>query len=139
MLNHTVLIGRIGNEITLKATNSGTEVVSFSLAVQRNYSKDTTDWITVVAWKGTATTIANYFKKGDTICIEGSIQTRNYDDKDGKKVYITEVVAEKVHFVTSKKEATANTETNTSSDNPAFSDVDDFMPIADDDIDLPFN
>ena len=134
MLNHSVLLGRIGQNIELKTTPKGTEVVSFNLAVQRNYSKDVTDWITVVAWKGTATTIAKYFQKGDLICVEGSIQTRNYDDKDGKKVYITEVVAEKVHFVNGKSELN-----NTSGNNTTFNtDADDFLPIGDD-ADLPFN
>lgn len=131
MLNHTVLIGKIGHELTLKTTPNGAEVVSFSLAVQRNYNKEIADWITVVAWKGTATTIVNYFKKGDTICIEGSIQTRNYDDKDGKKIYITEVVAEKVHFVTSKRESNTNTGDNNVANDVA--DVDDFIPVSDND------
>ena len=145
MLNHSVLLGRIGQELELKTTPNGTEVVSFSLAVQRNYSKDVTDWITVVAWKGTATMIAKHFKKGDMICIEGSIQTRNYDDKDGKKVYITEVVTEKVHFVNSKVEATTTaTETSavafTNTDTNVFAptESDGFIPISSDD-NLPFN
>ena len=113
MLNHTVLMGRIGQDLELKSTPSGTEVVSFNLAVPRNYNKEITDWISVVAWKGTATTIAKHFKKGDTICVEGNIQTRNYDDKDGKKVYVTEVVVEKIHFVTGKKEVSAEETTDT--------------------------
>ena len=134
MLNHSVLIGRIGQELTLKTTPNGTEVISFSLAVQRNYNKEITDWITIVAWKGTASLIAKHFKKGDMICVEGNIQTRNYDDKDGKKVYITEIVAEKVHFVTDKREANATT--NTTTNNNDFDD-NGFVPIADTD-DLPF-
>lgn len=105
MLNYSVLLGRIGQELTLKQTPNGADVVSFNLAVERNYNKDITDWISVVAWKGTAKIISQYFKKGDMICIEGSIQTRNYDDKDGKKVYVTEIVADKVHFVNSKSES----------------------------------
>lgn len=131
MLNHSVLLGRIGQELELKVTPKGTEVVSFKLAVQRNYSKDVTDWIPIVAWKGTATTIANYFKKGDLICLEGSVQTRDYDDKEGKKVYITEIVAEKVHFVTNKREANADTTNTFSADTNTFANdtSDDFVPI----------
>jgi single-strand DNA-binding protein len=139
MLNHTVLIGRIGNELELKTTPSGTEVVSFSLAVQRNYSKDATDWINIVAWKGTATTISRYCKKGDMICVEGSIQTRNYDDKDGKKVYVTEIVAEKIHFVGAKNDSGATTN-NAASESPTeLPSADDFIPLsADEESELPF-
>jgi single-strand DNA-binding protein len=100
--------------------------------VQRNYNKDITDWITIVAWKSTATFISKHFKKGDMICIEGSIQTRDYEDKDGKKVYITEVVAERVHFANNKREAN-HTATST-----ADTDDDEFV-LLDDDMDLPFN
>ena len=138
MLNHTVLMGRIGQNPELKSTPSGTEVVSLSLAVQRNYNKDVTDWVNIVAWKGTATTIANYFKKGDLLCVEGSIQTRNYDDKDGKKVYVTEVLVEKIHFVNGKGE-TNNTPSATTNTTVATPNTDDFVPItADDESDLPF-
>ena len=140
MLNHVVLIGRIGQEVDLKTTPNGKEVVSFSLAVPRNYNKEITDWISVVAWKGTATLIAKNFNKGNLICIEGNIQTRNYDDKDGKKVYITEVIAEKVHFVTDKKDASqpATTE-NTNENSTSFEDDGfGFIPLSDGD-ELPFN
>ena len=135
MLNHTELMGRIGTEIELRTTNSGTDVVAFRLAVPRNYNKDATDWINVVAWKGTATLISKHFQKGDMICIEGNIQTRDYDDKDGKKVYVTEVIAERVHFVTGKREANATTDTDTNTF--AEDTSDDFVPleVADD---LPF-
>ena len=136
MLNHTALIGRIGKEIELRTTNNGTDVATFSLAVQRNYNKDITDWINIVAWKGTATLISKHFKKGDLICIEGSIQTRDYEDKEGKKVYVTEVVADKVHFVTGKREAN-NPATNTANTFSSDTSNDDFMPLDIDD-DLPF-
>ena len=148
MLNHSVLQGRIGQELELKTTANGTEVISFSLAVPRNYNKEITDWITIVAWKGTATMIAKYFGKGDLICIEGSIQTQSYEDKNGNKVNKTEVVAERVHFVGDKSKDNANTTTSTptatndqASDdifsNPVFAN-DGFMPVDSDDS-LPFN
>ena len=130
MLNHTVLIGRIGTEIELRTTNNGTEVVAFRLAVQQNYTTDSTDWINIVAWKGTAALISKHFQKGDMICVEGKIQTRDYDDRDGKKVYITEVVVERVHFVSGKRDANTNTFTEETTN-------DDFVPIDDVD-DLPF-
>lgn len=139
MLNHSVLMGRIGQELELKVTPNGAEVVTFRLAIPRNYNKEITDWISVVAWKGTATLISKHFKKGDMICIEGSIQTRDYDDKDGKKVYITEVVADKVHFVTSKRETTADVDTNTATTDNTFAEStdDDFTAVTAND-DLPF-
>ena len=132
MLNHSVLQGRIGQELTLKTTQSGTEVLAFSLGVQRDYNKEITDWINIVAWKGTASLIAKYFKKGDMICIEGNIQTRNYDDKDGKKVYITEVIAEKVHFVGGKSETSVTTSTNTTTTAVPEQSGDDFIQVDDD-------
>lgn len=138
-----MLQGRIGQDLDLKTTNSGTEVVSFKLAVQRNYNKDTTDWIPIVAWKGTATLIATHLKKGDMICIEGNIQTRDYEDKDGRKVYITEVVAERVHFISDKRKDNADNTTPTTNranddifNNPVFSN-DGFVPMETDE--LPFN
>ena len=131
-------MGRIGQDIELKVTPNGAEVVTFRLAVPRNYNKEITDWVSVVAWKGTATLISKHFKKGDMICIEGSIQTRDYDDKDGKKVYITEVVADKVHFVTGKKEASEESNIAEPTDNTfAESTSDDFVAVSSDD-DLPF-
>ena len=137
MLNHTVLIGRIGQTPELKTTPNGTEVVSFNLAVQRNYNKEITDWISIVAWKGTASLIAKHFNKGDMICIEGNIQTRNYDDKDGKKVYITEVIAERVHFVGEKQKEKSETNTQPAQSNSTSFNNDDFIPVGDDD-NLPF-
>ena len=141
MLNHSVLQGRIGQDLELKTTANGTEVISFKLAVQRNYNKELTDWIPIVAWKGTATVIAKHFQKGDMICIEGNIQTRDYEDKDGKKVYITEVVAERIHFISDRRKDNTDTADQKKSDdifdNPIFANGG-FMPIGDAD-DLPFN
>lgn len=133
MLNTVALMGRIGQELTVKTTLGGSEVVTFSLAVQRNYNKDITDWINVVAWRGTATFIAQYFKKGDLICVEGSIQTRNYDDKDGKKVYVTEVVADQVHFCGEKNSASESATPKAPAQPKA-----DFEEVPETDDDLPF-
>ena len=136
MLNHVTLLGRIGQEVELRTTNNGTDVVTFRLAVQRNYDTDATDWLTIVAWRTTATFISKHFKKGDMICVEGSIQTRDYEDKDGKKVYITEIVAERVHFCANKREATT---TNTADTNTFANDTaDDFIPV-EDDVKMPWD
>ena len=133
MLNHSILIGRIGTELVLRTTNSGTEVLTFRLAVKRDYNKEITDWINIVAWKGTASIIAKNFKIGDMICVEGSIQTGDYEDKDGKKVYTTDVNVNKVHFVTDKREANTNTNTDTNTSTFTESADDEFMPIGDSD------
>ena len=134
MLNNVNLIGRIGQELSLKTTQSGTEVLAFSLGVQRDYNKELTDWINIVAWKGTASLIAKHFKKGDMICIEGNMQTRNYDDKDGKKVYVTEVIAEKVHFVGGKSETSATPNSNTTTTAVPTQNNEDFIQVDDDNL-----
>ena len=80
----------------------------FPLAVNRRFSKPgeerQADFINIVAWEKTGEFVSKYFKKGQQVGIIGRIQTRNYDDKDGKKVYVTEVVAEEAYFADSKKE-----------------------------------
>ena len=131
MLNKVVLMGRIGTDVELKQTPSGKDICSFSLAVQRNYSKEVTDWINIVCWGKTAIFVSQYFQKGRMIALEGSIQTRNYTDKDGNKRTAFEVVADQVYFADAKQE-----------DKPAapgskqeFS-VDDFEEINDDS--MPF-
>ena len=134
MLNHSVLQGRIWQELTLNTTQSGTEVLAFSLGVPRNYNKEITDWINIVAWKGTASLIAKHFKKGDMICIEGNMQTRNYDDKDGKKVYVTEVIAEKVHFIGGKSKTSATPNSNTTTTAVSGQSNDDFIQVNDDEL-----
>ena len=102
-MNKVILIGRLCNDITVRYTQSdNTMVASFNLAVQRRFAKQDedkqADFISIVAWGKTAEFCNNYFKKGQQIGIVGRIQTRNYDDKDGKRVYVTEVVAEEVEF-----------------------------------------
>lgn len=104
MLNRTILMGRLTAGPELKKTPNGISVTSFTLAVQRNYQKDQTDFIPIVAWRQTADFICRYFEKGQLIALEGSIQTRSYTDKNGNKRTAFEVVAEHVYFTESKKE-----------------------------------
>lgn len=95
-------IGRITKELVLKKTNSGVSVVSFNLAIDRMFKKDgeqNADFIPVQAWDKKADNLCKYCGKGSKIGIEGHIQTRNYDGNDGKKVYITEVVADSIEFL----------------------------------------
>lgn len=105
-LNKVVLAGRLTADPELKQTTSGISVVSFTIAVNRKYSKDQqqTDFISVIAWRQTAEFISRYFKKGSAICITGAIQTRSWQDQQGQKRYATEVVADEAMFVDSKSD-----------------------------------
>ncbi|GAA6113968.1 single-stranded DNA-binding protein [Apilactobacillus apinorum] len=98
MINRTVLTGRVTDDIDLRYTQSGSAVGNFRLAVNRRFTNQNgereADFINCVVWKKTAENLANFTHKGTLIGIDGRIQTRTYDDKDGKKVYITEVVVE---------------------------------------------
>jgi single-strand DNA-binding protein len=106
-MNKVVLMGRLTKEPEMRATQSNTAVCSFSLAVNRRFKQEgqpDADFINVTAWAKTAEFVGKYFTKGQQVGVIGRMQTRNYDDKDGKKVYVTEVVAEEVYFADSKKE-----------------------------------
>jgi single-strand DNA-binding protein len=100
-VNKVLLIGNLGRDAETKFTPSGVSVTRFSVATTRSFKdqqtnewKDETNWTNVVLWR--QENLANYLTKGKQVYVEGRIQTRSYDDKDGKKVYATEVVAEEV-------------------------------------------
>ena len=108
-MNKVVLMGRLTKDPEVRYTqNTNTLVASFSLAVNRRFAKAgeerQADFINVVAWSKTGEFCSKYFKKGMQVGVIGRIQTRNYDDKDGKKVYVTEVVAEEAYFADSKRD-----------------------------------
>ena len=107
MINRVVLVGRITKDPELRKTQSGTSVVSFTIACNRRVPSQgqDADFINCVAWDKTADFMAQYVKKGALLGLEGRIQIRSYDDKDGKRVYVTEVVADGVQFLESKKQA----------------------------------
>lgn len=111
-MNSVVLIGRLVADPELKTTQTGLEVTSFRIAVDRNYVKKgedrKADFIDVVAWRQTAAFICHYFSKGKPIVIKGSLQQRSYDAKDGIKRYVTEVLAENVEFVPASKNDNAS-------------------------------
>lgn len=111
MLNNVVLMGRITHEPELKQTTSGVKVLRFSLAVERNYAakgeERQTDFINCVAWRQTAEFISKYFKKGSLIAVEGSIQTRKYEDKDGSQRTAFEVVIDNASFTGEKRDTSA--------------------------------
>ena len=107
-LNKVVLAGRITADPELKTTQSGISVTTFSLAVNRRYSKDReqqADFISIVAWRQTAEFITRYFRKASSICVVGTIQTRSWTDNQGQKRYTTEVVADEAYFVDAKSES----------------------------------
>ncbi len=105
-INRVVLVGRLTRDPELKFTASGVAVANFNLAVNRNFKnangEQEADFISVVVWKKPAENVANYLKKGSLVGVDGRIQTRNYEGQDGKRVYVTEVVAESVQFLDSK-------------------------------------
>lgn len=102
MFNKVILMGRICNDLELKSTQNGVSVLSFRLAVDRNYqpkdAEKTADFINIVAWRSTAEFISKYFSKGRLILLEGEIQTRSYDDANGAKQWVTEVVVSQAKF-----------------------------------------
>lgn len=100
MINNVVLMGRIVNDLELKITQSGLSVVNFRIAVDRKYSKGEkqTDFFDIVAWKNHAEFICKYFRKGSLIALEGELQTRSYQTKDGANRTVTEVIVKNVSF-----------------------------------------
>lgn len=98
-MNSIILLGRTTNSIELKQTQAGKSVATFSLAVKRPFTKDTTDFHNIVCWDRQAELVSKYVNKGDQICIRGYLTTRTWTDNQGNKRYATEVVADEVSFV----------------------------------------
>lgn len=145
--NKVILGGRLTAEPELKTTATGTPYVNFSIAVNRSYSKgddqqQQVDFINVIAWRQRAEFVSRYFRKGSSICIVGSIQTRTWTDNQGNKRYATDVVADEVNFVDSKGEApqaSAQTYVPDSYSAPSFTtdNTPKFEDVTDDE-ELPF-
>ena len=114
MLNKIILMGRLTRDPELRRTQSGTAVASFTLAVDRDYKPQDgereTDFIDIVAWRGTGEFVSKYFTKGRMAVVEGRLQVRDWTDKDGNKRRSAEVVANRVYFGEGKR--------NTESQNP---------------------
>ena len=114
MLNKVILMGRFTRDPELRSTPQGISTCAFSIAVDRNFVRQgeerKADFINCVAWRQTAEFISKYFKKGSMVALEGSIQTRSWDDQDGKKRYATDVVVDEVNFVDSKSENPASSQ-----------------------------
>ena len=127
MLNHITLMGRLTRDPELRHTQNGKSVASITLAVERDYTapgaEKETDFIDIVLWGNTAEFASKYFGKGRMAVVEGRMQIRNWQDKDGNKLRSAEVVADRIYFADSKKET---------------SDAQKFSELTDDDPDLPF-
>lgn len=130
-MNKVILMGRLARDPETRYTaTTNTPVATFSLAVNRRYGEEKqADFINIVAWNKTAEFVAKFLKKGIQISVVGRLQTRNYDDKDGKRVYVTEVIAEEIYFADSKKESNGSEPT-------PFNNAQEFTEVTDDD--LPF-
>lgn len=106
MINNVVVVGRLTRAVDLRYTSNGTAYASFTLAVDRDFKNQNgekeTDFINCVMWRKPAENLANYTKKGSLIGVEGRIQTRNYDNQQGQKVYVTEVLAENFSLLESR-------------------------------------
>ena len=141
MLNCVTLMGRLVADPELRTTNSGKSVATFRIAVDRSYTKGgnrEADFITIVCWEGTADFVSKYFAKGSMIAIQGSIQTRNYEDSNGNKRTATEVLAKEVSFCGGKNEGNNPGKPDSSPAIPTYAPVPtEFEEIVDDD-DLPF-
>ena len=152
-VNHVTLVGRLVRDVELRKTNSNTSVCSFTVAVDRRFKSQQpgaqdADFISCIAWRQSAEFLAKYASKGTIVSVEGRIQTRNYDNANGQKVYVTEVVADSVQLISSRNNTNVNepnaNQTFTPSVDPGFGNdsmEDDFSNTPSLDIssdDLPF-
>jgi single-strand DNA-binding protein len=155
MLNRVILIGRLTKDPELRYTPSGVAVTQFNLAVERPFTNQQgereADFINIVTWRQLAETVANYLRKGRLTAVEGRMQVRHYDNNEGKRVYVTEVVADNVRFLESgnrdnndqsgggnngSNSGGSNNNRGSSRNDDPFSD--DGSPIDISDDDLPF-
>ena len=137
MLNSSVIMGRICNDLELRKTPSGVSVTRFTVAVDRPYKQGDerkADFINVIAWRSTAEFVCKYFSKGQMIAIQGSIETGSYE-KDGVKRNTFEINADNVSFCGNKNE---QSNTVAVANNATTTPIDDFVAMADDDDSLPF-
>ena len=137
-MNKVIETGRVTKDIELRQTTAGTSVIEFSLAVKRAFKNANgeydSDFFNCVAFSKSAETISRYVKKGDMIGIEGILQTRNYTNKEGRKINVTEIIVENFEFLQSKKQEEPKA--------PSFAEVDPFKESQFEEIpndgDLPF-
>lgn len=142
MLNNVSLVGRLTKDIDLRYTPSNVAVATFTLAVNRAFKNENgdreADFINCVMWRQQAENLANWAKKGALIGITGRIQTRNYDNQQGQRVYVTEVVAEQFQLLESKGQGNQGQQRQTQQQVPDFSRSANTNPLDISDDDLPF-
>ena len=140
-MNRVVLVGRLVKDPELRTTPSGVSVCNFTVACDRRFARQgeerQADFINCIAWRQTGEFVSKYFVKGNRIALDGSIQTRSWDDQNGNKRYATEVVVDHVEFAQSKNEGQTTAQTVPSE---SGGNIDGFMPMEDiGDLDgLPF-
>lgn len=138
-MNKVCLTGRITKNIELKYNQNNVAITSFTLAVTRKFKNQNgeyeSDFINCIAYSSTAELLSKYVKKGDLLGIEGRIQTRNYE-KDGKRIYVTEVIVDSIDFLQAKKDESKQETENTKQklNDDVFSEFGSSIEIADDDI-----
>ncbi len=138
MLNNISLCGRLVQDIELKTTNTGKSVAQFTLAVERDFAvngEKETDFIPVVVWGGSAEFASKYFGKGKLMLVNGRMQVRKYQDKDGNNRYATEVVANNIYFGGDKGESKPSADVNVDPNNDPLKN---FIEDNDFDGDIPF-
>lgn len=142
MINNTVLVGRLTKDVELRYTPSNVAVATFTLAVNRNFKSENgereADFINCVMWRQQAENLANWAKKGALIGVTGRIQTRSYDNQQGQRVYVTEVVAEQFQLLESKGQGNQGQQRQTQQQAPDFSRSANTNPLDISDDDLPF-
>jgi single-strand DNA-binding protein len=150
LLNRVVLVGRLTKDPDLRYTPNGVAVANFTLAVNRPFKNDgeqQADFINCVVWRRPAENLANFMGKGSLVGVDGRVQTRSFDNQEGKKVYVTEIVADSVQFLETKGSQSgtqgndrsnnnSSQSSNSGYDQDPFKDKGDPIDIADDD--LPF-
>jgi len=120
-VNKVILVGHLGKDPEIRHLEGNTSVATFTLATTESYTNkqgqkvDQTEWHNIVAWRGLADIAAKYLQKGKQVYIEGKIRSRSYDDKDGIKRYVTEIVADNITLL-GRKEDGASSSSNTSSE-----------------------
>lgn len=147
MLNHITIMGRLTRDPELRRTGSGVAVTSFTIAVDRDFSKETekeTDFIDCVAWRSTGEFVSKYFKKGSMAIVSGRLQIRSWTDKDGNKRRTAEVVADNCYFGDSKRSENSATAVSYADTEKLIGQYQQqgmssgFTPLGDDDAQLPF-
>ncbi|HAC2965571.1 TPA_asm: single-stranded DNA-binding protein [Listeria monocytogenes] len=125
MMNRVVLVGRLTKDPDLRYTPAGAAVATFTLAVNRPFKngqgEQEADFIQCVVWRKPAENVANFLKKGSLTGVDGRVQTRNYEGNDGKRVYVTEIVAESVQFLEPKQNAVEGSTPNNNQNEASYS------------------